>query len=502
MSSVDLKCGFCHECFDDKERSPRLLKCSHRLCHYCTDSLIKNDIKVCPYCHEEFEEKSSKEILADENILEHIRRNGKKRSLEHVPNSCSQPASKRIKRAMRNHIASSFKEAREHVERVTREITGLQNDIMQEKELIQREIFPEINKTLSQNDKYLNELKDIDTLLQHEMEQISSVIEQFSEDESLDDKWSDGIPPKEWIQNIKELVCKEEAVVESIQREVKKSERKSRSLLGVLVPQTEQGEISDSSGINTPKVKQENVLGTIKVESILNLNALMLSLVKEGKIYAVQERNGRIRYALLSVVEEHLCIHHLKDDPPLEKIFIVEYRDLCSMVSCDAREVFLQLRSIHSRKLLGTLIISLTKDSKRSENFWLICSGERGPSYANTRVMEVSGKGDEMEHVCLGDYEGKNGYGGKTVVPDAGNETGGILKRPWMAGVVTGEDCYGGDDTAAQFRIFTRSRPRSTLDLCFGRVESGLAAVVKAIARYPNIEDVYIDSCGIVLNTL
>ncbi|MPC97245.1 peptidyl-prolyl cis-trans isomerase B-like [Portunus trituberculatus] len=156
-------------------------------------------------------------------------------------------------------------------------------------------------------------------------------------------------------------------------------------------------------------------------------------------------------------------------------------------------EVFLDLAWPGS--MARRVVVSVSRDTSLGRQFVLLCSGQRGACYANTRMLEVEFEGQPGEYMLGGDYQNNDGEGGDALLPDltqgeywTSDKAGAV--RPW------------GYDTAlgAQFRITTRDfHPGTGWSGVFGEVVRGLE-VVKEASQHRPITEVTVVRCGVMLS--
>nr|XP_045586742.1 peptidyl-prolyl cis-trans isomerase-like [Procambarus clarkii] len=142
----------------------------------------------------------------------------------------------------------------------------------------------------------------------------------------------------------------------------------------------------------------------------------------------------------------------------------------------------------------GRVTIRLTPDTPLARQFVLLCTGQRGHTYRNTKLLEVWEKGQPWEWVGGGDYESNDGEGGAPLLPDLKGQ----YRKSDRAGAVLCLDDPGGPKSA-QFIITTGDRQVGDLwpDV-FGDVVSGLD-VVRAAVNHSDIREVTVVDCGVVL---
>lgn len=221
------------------------------------------------------------------------------------------------------------------------------------------------------------------------------------------------------------------------------------------------------------------------------------SLIGEGRVCAIQHDGRGARYARVTVSPDHgkLYVHHLrKEPPPSPNICLVEYSAILQATDSTTKLAFLELGMNGSS--LGKLQIRLLQNAGASKQFCLLCSAEVGPSYANTRLLEVWEKDLEKEYVTCGDYEMNTGLGGRAIVSGLGDQE--EYNRPWLAGTVFGFLLW--KRVAGQFCILTKNNPDMVLSApSFGMVEEGLNILINAIRLSSCIRDIFIIDCGMVL---
>ena len=137
------------------------------------------------------------------------------------------------------------------------------------------------------------------------------------------------------------------------------------------------------------------------------------------------------------------------------------------------------------------LLISLDRDTTLGQQFMLLCTGQRGACYANTKLFEAEDYG-VWRGVRGGDYEYNNGKGGAALLPDLNNIK---YESSCQAGSVCGWS--SGPSVGAQFFIITEVM--ESINGCpFGQVVDGLEGVLAAHKHCP-ITEVTVVDCGVVL---
>lgn len=234
----------------------------------------------------------------------------------------------------------------------------------------------------------------------------------------------------------------------------------------------------------------------ITVRDLLEMGDPLRQQIERNSVYCAHQVAGKPRYGRVSLRDEKLCVHRMEMSQIPDDAYVVNYEDAQTLVDPSSRLTFLALGTDEST--LGQLTIRLSPDTKGAQQFALLCSGEKGVSYANTKLFQVHHKGKKWEYVGGGDYEYNNGDGGKALLPDL--ELGPEYERPWVAGTVRG--FWGlGSSVSAQFFICTKDHLVGACSPAFGIAEEGLEVLKNAIQLYPDITQVYVQDCGIILSS-
>ena len=137
------------------------------------------------------------------------------------------------------------------------------------------------------------------------------------------------------------------------------------------------------------------------------------------------------------------------------------------------------------------VLIHLDRDTTMGRQFILLCTGQRGACYANTKLLKAWNYG-LGQGVMAGDYDYNNGQGGAALLP-------GLDSVRYQSSREAGDVCVYSYDSfrGAQFIIITKvTGPLN--DYPFGKVVDGLEVVVAAYKHHP-ITEVNVVDCGVVL---
>ncbi|XP_069193072.1 uncharacterized protein [Procambarus clarkii] len=210
-----------------------------------------------------------------------------------------------------------------------------------------------------------------------------------------------------------------------------------------------------------------------------------------GRVFAVQEDQDDCRFARITFQDGQLYLHPLLHHPTPTHAHTLQESEVVGMLDSSCTLAFLDLGWAGSTK--GRVTIRLTPDTPLAKQFVLLCTGQRGPSYLNTKLLWVRAKGRPRECVYGGDYESNDGRGGAPLLP----HMEGQYPESGRAGAVCCR--WLGSVRSAQFAITTKDRQDGhQYSGVFGEVVSGLD-VVRAAVNHSDVTEVTVVDCGVVL---
>ncbi|XP_050740038.1 RING finger protein 207-like [Eriocheir sinensis] len=233
--------------------------------------------------------------------------------------------------------------------------------------------------------------------------------------------------------------------------------------------------------------------GSLTAEDLRSLTQPARRMLEAGRVFAVHQAEGQRRHARISLEAGQLCLHALKDHPPPRGAATLQVSEV--VPPSPPCTVFVDLS--WPGRAPRRVQIHLSPDTPRGRQFILLCTGQRGPSYVNTRLFHVEKKGEEGEFVMGGDYESNDGSGSSVLLPGLGE---GEYRKSGRAGDVLGLVWTGrtrGEN--GKFGIRTRDcQDGGGCPRVFGEVVDGLHVVAEA-ARHRDIKEVTVADCGVLL---
>ncbi|XP_063855583.1 uncharacterized protein LOC135097587 isoform X2 [Scylla paramamosain] len=445
------ECPVCLTIFDDTLRRPRTLPCGHTLCSPCIDGLKHQGAVTCPTC----------------------------RASHAVPKAGQFPISyitESLIRRLRGLASLPAEPGKQTAPPVTRPApkatTGLSRkaqSLLQEQEAKVLAAIRSCQEEQSQLDEYLTTLggwssrqQRLQDELQTLVDQSKSAREAVHREESRVEGRQEEVRQKEQqlhaaLQALRTAATRQEAyeVIEDTDHLVEKDGQRTGQCLGVFpdvhavttvarVAEASRaalqaattaaaatqaaleaaGTAATASGDSSlPAAWAEASSITDRLQALLaplltaedlhSLTQHVKSLVEAGLVFAVHDVEGQTRHARISLEDGSLHLHSLQTQAPPPRAATLQIGEL--MPAAPPCEVFLDLAWPGSAA--RRVVMSLPRDTPGGRQFMLLCSGQRGACYANTRLLKVVREGQPGECVRGGDYQTGDGRGGAALLP-------------------------------------------------------------------------------------
>ncbi|XP_042222281.1 uncharacterized protein LOC121866577 isoform X1 [Homarus americanus] len=490
------ECNVCVTNYDRGKRRPRTLPCGHTFCSLCLADMIKKSHLSCPSCRVEHKAKSPTQFPISYAMEAVIR---KLKILQLTAASAPTPTEDLLllqeKEENINNLISGLQKTLSQMKKYESQLLDwkCQHEDLQAKIDILTEqnkaalklLEGELSILLYQQKKGEEGIKRLQAM----QESLVSANTSHKTVSDLDDHDGCNVKTEEWIQNCQKIFPD----VNTVHTSVKVRENTKRALEMITETPGDDG-TAVSLGDSTSIMEKVNQLAPIlNVENLRRLTDPMKALLESGKVVAIKEDGGRLRSSRISVQRGKLHLHTLLDQPTPVQDNTLEHDALADLIHPSSTLVFLDFGWAGSTR--GRVYIRLRPETGLSKQFRLVCMGQRGPTYANTRVLGVWNKGTEFEMVGGGDYDYNDGQGGTPLLQGLTNRV--EYRRPARAGIVRA--LHGPESNkSVQYCITTRDCVNRDWYWAFGHVESGLD-VVQAVANHKCIKEVTVMDCGIVL---
>ncbi|XP_068239321.1 uncharacterized protein [Palaemon carinicauda] len=333
----------------------------------------------------------------------------------------------------------------------------------------------------------------------------------------------------EIIYEIEDVVKRREAEMktsyETNRNEVHNQERGSQNDNGGLsikaISPEKKNVTEDCDGSNVQKgAKCQMKIGdnycVNKVAEIKAMKRAFEISMEEHPIRAVTVRGSKAVSARVTVkCYEHLGrpwvhLHHLENETPSIASRTVQHKNLLGLLNQRKVTAFLDLS--WEGRVQGRVYIELAAHTALAQHFKILCTGELGPSYKSTKLLQVVDKGDPVyECVIGGDYECNDGSGGRPLGVGL-HMADDIYAHRGAPGIVWAAFEVHDGPKSSQFGITTGNAldPERFQLLggdvkrykgVFGQVKFGLGVVRKA-TKLSDVQSVTISDCGVVLPIL
>ncbi|XP_069180674.1 uncharacterized protein [Procambarus clarkii] len=549
MDNNPEECSVCFNNYDDTLLRPRTLPCGHTFCSQCIDNAIKNGQLSCPSCRAQHTATAATQFPVNYGMEAFIR---KLKGMEvvpvkTVPTKPNKAPTRGISKKLRSLVEeqkssiSSLITSCEEVLSQLGEYRGQLGDWNTQHLQLQDRLYALVEQNKSA--MKLLELEDTSvvdmttqgeegkTQLQAMLGSLDTVNTVQEVDTTIDTADECSMKVEDWLQKCQELFPDVNTVHTSVkvQETIREALEMTTTETGATADPVHLGD-SDSSIMNkvkeiTGEIPQKEITvedlrrmsepvkslveagrvvavkslveagRVVAVKSLVEAGRVVAvkSLVEAGRVVAVQEDQDGRRSARITLQDGQLYLHPLLRQPTPAHAHTLQESDVVGVLDPSCTLAFLDLGWAGSTR--GRVTIRLTPDTPLARQFVLLCTGQRGHTFRNTKLLGVGYKGHPGECVVGGDYESNDGQGGARLLPDLRGQ----YRESRQAGAVWSWWRWPGGPTSAQFNITTRDlqagHQRSGV---FGDVVSGLD-VVRAAVNHSDIREVTVVDCGVVL---
>ncbi|XP_069180544.1 tripartite motif-containing protein 5-like isoform X3 [Procambarus clarkii] len=524
MDNNPEECSVCFNNYDDTLLRPRTLPCGHTFCSQCIDNAIKNGQLNCPSCRAQHTATAATQFPINYGMEAFIR---KLKGMEvvpvtMVPTKPNKAPTRGISKKLRSLVEeqkssiSSLITSCEEVLSQLGEYRGQLGDWKTQHLQLQDRLYALVEQNKSA--MKLLELEDtsvVDMTTQGEegktqlqamlgsLDTVNTAQEVFMTINEVDQC---NMEVEDWLQKCQELFPDVKTVHTSVkvQETIREALEMTTTETGATADPVHLGDSDSSIMTKVKEITGEIPQKEITVEDLRRMREPVKSLVEAGRVVAVkrlveagrvvavqEDQDGR-RSARITLQDGQLYLHPLLRQSTPAHAHTIQESDVVGVLDPSCTLAFLDLGWAGSTR--GRVTIRLTPDTPLARQFVLLCTGQRGHTFRNTKLLWVEYKGRPGEWVVGGDYESNDGEGGAPLLPDLQGQ----YRGSGQAGAVWSWWPLGGPKSA-HFVIATRDRQDGRQWSCvFGHVVSGLD-VVRAAVNHSNIQEVTVVDCGVVL---
>lgn len=509
-SRVLMECGVCSEEYNDLDHKPVVLKCSHSFCLKCLKSMVAKSQKRCPLCRREFQASSPDDLIINRNLLDLVNYLNKKRERRPEDKEAAfWRGSPDGMWKMSKENAADWDQARAEIQEVflinKRRILELQKL----NKTVTSDIAMKLKHVVSENNKMIQKLEGYNT-------DIGKVTKSVSENQAAisaaKDKLRNAKNFAEYgriMDDVNYMIKSQQVIVremtsnmnanKTLHEKIKKEHTATGSNIGLIQELLQGINLKEIEGAQNDLFPELGAVAAgVSAHKYISVDDLRKT---KQQVYAVTVINGRRRFAKIVKSDQNpkiLYVHRLKDEPDISpSAQLIKYEEVTELTNYCDRLTFMDLEA--KGKPPVRIVIKYYSEINfinHVKNHILLCTGERGPTYAKSKVLEVKDKGKPNEFLILGDFEKNNGSAGRAIVSKAeGNEW---WKNGGSWGILSTYVCQRGstEATASQFCILTRKGIASKI---FAYVRDGLSELTRYVQECDNAKEIEISDCGRVV---
>ncbi|XP_064090929.1 uncharacterized protein LOC135204705 [Macrobrachium nipponense] len=497
MASNPLECDICCNTYND-DHCPKILPCSHEFCYRCIEGLIFTQKKECPLCRTEFSNSSAEELMINRGLLDAAKQLSSMLAVSNTKETRPKQPFLKTTQVFRENFTKRGIAVCQGAEA---EVQGLIDSYRDMKKVVQ-EVKLSSEKTLTSIDRSIK-------LLLNRLEKLQKNKTKLNESDAQLEAATDFISAAPLMQEAEELLQAMEETLAKFQED-KKEECCTKKEIFKMKENLERF-FKDTERITEERKQEEERDSVVKI-MVTDPQILhgRLRGDTQREIFAVMTHEGKLRLAPIKI---EYCVNHLEDGVLPPRCFVIELGSLISggspspPLSSPPPRGFLDLA--YKSTPLGRVIIRITINGLKGRNLLYMCAGGMGgPSYVHSRGLKVTHFGWGGEGVSMGHYVShgrggeRGGVGASTRAvlssreEDWGRERETYEQTPYKAGDVRGDISSEG---ASRFWIVTRGDPNWRRSNCFGMVEEGLDVLIDVISKYPDITQVKVANCGLIL---
>lgn len=549
-------CPVCLTTFDDTRRRPRTVPCGHTLCTPCINGLTKQDQVTCPTCRSEHSVPKAGQFPVSYTIEALIRRlrgdsppspspisrtdiakahdlpvtgTGHEgiAKISNKVNSLLQEQETKVLAAIRScqevqaqldHYQTVLTGWSERQQQYEIQLEALVNCSKSARDLVRQEEDQVVTKKEDMRHReqklhiMLQTLRKTPT--EEKVRETSSDVANLTEESQRAKECIRGFPDIYTVNTINKVrqashaALKAAATFQTVRETVNSGGGTSQSSLkspsassiadrleALLTQPLKDDEplphpLQEKESLHHPQQTMDLPSNPLQAKDLHRLTQPIRNALQADLVFAVHHKTGRRRHARISLLNDRLYLHFLRGQTPPSNSFTLQMDKLVPAVPPCL--VFLDLAGQGS--IPRRVLIHLSRDTPRGIQFLLLCTGQRGPCFANTRLLSVVNRGLPGEYVFGGDYEYNSGKGGAALLSHLDD---GEYQKTGRAGGV-GWMWSNDADRGAQFWIATRDWNIGDRPRVFGRVVEGLEVLTAAVWQ-GRIRELTVVDCGVVL---
>ncbi|XP_063615428.1 uncharacterized protein LOC134788464 isoform X2 [Penaeus indicus] len=519
MTSKPDECEVCLDLFNGNDKRPRVFPCGHTFCSLCIENLLQNGSVTCPNCRVQHRA-SNVAIFPVVFILEDFIKKRNPSTTERL--AAGQPPWKRFgkkiakekegQEASFRNLRIAYKAKYSQLDDYAaclydwecqhQELDAKLRDVLEKQRIIKLMLEEEKRLVKAQQHEGREQQKLLDVAVEsleaaNTMQELIAAVNEAELAQVVSENWiqrsNEMFPNVSAIQKSGKARAAIKEALDVITRGMACEATPDRNAAlargdGARIHVPSAQEVMADPSLSIPKKVEciiSNLSSKLTVDRVLQKDGPAKALLNAGEAFAVQNH----RSARISRIHNEVYVHHLKDARVPASAHTIPFREMATSFDLSSTLAFLEL--VWQDSPPRRVQIRLCRDNWLAKQFFMMCTGEKGPSYANTGIFSDGYRGYIYECIQGGDYDGK---AGKPIITPSGNPMPKVRER---AGIVK----HRGPENSTQFSIVIGGgRANTEVDKVFGYVENGLEVLMSAAsARYERKANVVIVDCGAVI---
>lgn len=493
MASRD--CQVCLEPYDDEKKRPRCFSCGHTLCTTCVADCLLRGALVCPFCRlpHAGNVSSATDVPVNYTVINLLQDSSYAHSSQRSDALLAEVKKEANEFTTNQLVTCNCKMTRlqDFQQRLNEQCSVHQVHVQALRSLVERHegLLRDMTGAAERVAATISEGRDVKAKLEAAQAKVNVATNllQVTAAHEEDSRYRNTV--MEWDAAAQSL----------LQSQVVAAARELEFVTAAALQAVVERSMSAATAAVTPTKTFQPPPLQEPVTEPSNTQQLVEQVVKQARlvgssVWAVVTTGGRTRCAKVVQRGDHLYLSALREGEPPLYSHTLPYEEVRGMVDEACPKVFMEVS--WGGKVQGHAGIKLTSTATRTRHFFYLCSGELGPSYANTRLLEVESRGRLGERVWGGDYQANDGSGGAAL---QGFTMGELAAQSVTAGLVAGF-CYGSEDhhKPSHFVVYNNDYPVAYEECPIGMVEDGID-LFRSVAKLSNIRDVTISDCGLLL---
>ncbi|XP_069187231.1 uncharacterized protein [Procambarus clarkii] len=401
MDNKPEECSVCYNDYDDNQLRPRTLPCGHTFCSQCIDNAIENGQLTCPNCRAQHAATAATQFPISYAVEAFVR---KLKDIQ-LTQKKTVPVKKKLHSLVQEQKSSisSLITSCEEVLSQLGEYRGQLGDWKTCHLQLQDRLYALVEQNKSA--MKLLELEDtsvvnMTTQGEEGKTQLQAMLGSLDTGNTPQEVYTTigtadecSMKVEDWLQKCRELFPNVKTVHTSVkvQETIREALEMMTTETGATADPVHLGDSASSIMDKVQEITLEIPQKQLTVEDLRRKRKPVKRLVEAGRVLAVQEDQDGRRSARITLQDGQLYLHSLLRQPTPADAHTLQESEVVGVLEPSCTLAFLDLGWAGSTR--GRVTIRLTPDTPLARQFVLLCTGQRGHTYRNTKLLRVWGKG-------------------------------------------------------------------------------------------------------------